>query len=616
MSAEEYVWREHIVRRLREKRKGCEGFKEIIIQNNRLIDHVAQLKSDNLKLSVENEQLRNAVSTGGTGPNVAMVTLEKKLLAQQEELTELHKRKGENSQMIVDLNVKVEQQKKLLVEKEHSLYEQQTVNNRLRAEVQLLHCSLEELKKLNTTLLDEHTALQLAFSSLEDKMRSVQDENRCLLERIMRYKSKDADKLNEENESIIRKRSAKLKRDLEDAVREPNSLNNQTVPASSGTPLHRNSTSPAQFVGSLVSDDDFDEASINGAMEALGLDEDEYINARFSAGEAMHEATRASIDTLKASGYLGQPNPTKILMKFEAHENESHAVRWSPVERMVATGGADRKVKLWDVGKGLTEPRAVLSGSSAGINSVDFDSTGAYILGTSNDYGARVWTVMDNRLRHTLTGHSGKVMAAKYVQEPIKVVTGSHDRTLKIWDLRSIACIETKFAGSSCNDLCTTDSLGSTIISGHYDKKIRFWDIRTEKQADDVLMPAKITSLDLSKDCNYLICSVRDDTIKLLDLRKNQVISTFANEHFKISCDFARATFNSSAVKIACGSADGTIFIWNVNGFLETTLKGHRNDYDLNIFRSTAVNAVSWSPNSNSLASVGKSKRCIIYSDS
>lgn len=171
------------------------------IIDNRLIDHVAQLKSDNLKLSVENEQLRNAVSTGGTGPNVAIATLEKKLLAQQEELTDLHKRKGEHSQMIVDLNLKVEQQKELLSEKEHryvpewtlvnsdsidaalslslchsrfSLYEQQTANNRLRAEVQLLHSSLEELKKLNTTLLDEHTALQLAFSSLEEKLRNVQ----------------------------------------------------------------------------------------------------------------------------------------------------------------------------------------------------------------------------------------------------------------------------------------------------------------------------------------------------------------------------------------------------------------------------------------------------------
>ncbi|KAH8247036.1 hypothetical protein KR032_007450 [Drosophila birchii] len=618
MSTEEHVWRAHVVRRLRERnRKECENFKEIIEQNNRLIDHVAQLKSDNLKLSVENEQLRSAVSTGGTGSNVAIATLEKKLLSQQEELTELHKRKGENSQMIVDLNQKVEQQRIMISEKEHSLAEQQTNNNRLRAEVQLLHSSLEELKKLNNTMLDEHTALQLAFSSLEDKMRGVQDENRCLLERLMRYKSKDADKLNEENESIIRKRlpsifrkrSAKLKRDLEDAVREPSSSSGN-VPASSSpgaASLQRNSTSPAQFVGGIIGDEDFDEATINGAMEAIGLDDNEYISARFTAGGEVGDPTsRSSIDALKATGYMGQANPTKILMKFEAHENESHAVRWSPVERMVATGGADRKVKLWDIGKNSTEPRAVLSGSSAGINSVDFDSTGAYILGTSNDYGARVWTVMDNRLRHTLTGHSGKVMAAKYVQEPIKVVTGSHDRTLKIWDLRSIACIETKFAGSSCNDLVTTDSLGSTIISGHYDKKIRFWDIRTEKQADDVLMPAKITSLDLSKDCNYLICSVRDDTIKLLDLRKNQVISTFTNEHFKISCDFARASFNSSGLKIACGSADGAIYIWNVNGFLETTLKGH----------STAVNAVSWSPNSNMLASVGKNKRCIIYSDS
>ncbi|XP_017020596.3 autophagy-related protein 16 isoform X1 [Drosophila kikkawai] len=620
MSTEEHVWRAHVVRRLRERnRKECENFKEIIEQNNRLIDHVAQLKSDNLKLSVENEQLRSAVSTGGTGSNVAIATLEKKLLSQQEELTELHKRKGENSQMIVDLNQKVEQQRILISEREHSLAEQQTNNNRLRAEVQLLHSSLEELKKLNNTMLDEHTALQLAFSSLEDKMRGVQDENRCLLERLMRYKSKDADKLNEENESIIRKRlpsifrkrSAKLKRDLEDAVREPSSSSGN-VPASpspGAASLQRNSTSPAQFIGGIIGDEDFDEATINGAMEAIGLDDNEYISARFTAGggcEVGDLTTRSSIDALKATGYMGQANPTKILMKFEAHENESHAVRWSPVERMVATGGADRKVKLWDIGKNSTEPRAVLSGSSAGINSVDFDSTGAYILGTSNDYGARVWTVMDNRLRHTLTGHSGKVMAAKYVQEPIKVVTGSHDRTLKIWDLRSIACIETKFAGSSCNDLVTTDSLGSTIISGHYDKKIRFWDIRTEKQADDVLMPAKITSLDLSKDCNYLICSVRDDTIKLLDLRKNQVISTFTNEHFKISCDFARASFNSSGLKIACGSADGAIYIWNVNGFLETTLKGH----------STAVNAVSWSPNNNMLASVGKNKRCIIYSDS
>ncbi|XP_067616790.1 autophagy-related protein 16-1-like isoform X1 [Eurosta solidaginis] len=204
-------------------------------------------------------------------------------------------------------------------------------------------------------------------------------------------------------------------------------------------------------------------------------------------------------------------------------------------------------------------------------------------------------------------------MAAKYLQEPIKVVTGSHDRTLKIWDLRSIACIETKFAGSSCNDLVTTDSLGSTIISGHYDKKIRFWDIRTEKQADDILMPAKITSIDLSKDGNCLICSIRDDTIKLLDLRKNQIVSSFSHENFKLSCDWARASFNSCGSKVACGSSDGLVYIWNVLGEFEATLKGHTSGSGL--FHSSAVHAVSWCHNSNALASVGKGKRCIIYTE-
>lgn len=118
-------------------------------------------------------------------------------------------------------------------------------------------------------------------------------------------------------------------------------------------------------------------------------------------------------------------------------------------------------------------------------------------------------------------------MAAKFLGEPSKVVTGSHDRTLKIWDLRSRACIETKFAGSSCNDLVTTDGSGSTIISGHFDKKIRFWDTRTDCSANDILLQGKITSLDLSKDCKYLVSCVRDDTIKLFDLRMNHMVKTF-----------------------------------------------------------------------------------------
>ena len=56
-------------------------------------------------------------------------------------------------------------------------------------------------------------------------------------------------------------------------------------------------------------------------------------------------------------------------------------------------------------------------------------------------------------LQHTLTGHSGKVLAAKFLGDKSKVVSGSHDRTLKIWDLRTLACEQTQYSENLQRDI-------------------------------------------------------------------------------------------------------------------------------------------------------------------
>lgn len=42
-------------------------------------------------------------------------------------------------------------------------------------------------------------------------------------------------------------------------------------------------------------------------------------------------------------------------------------------------------------------------------------------------------------LKHTLTGHTNKVVTGKFLGV-MKIVTGSYDRTLKVWDLIQKAC--------------------------------------------------------------------------------------------------------------------------------------------------------------------------------
>lgn len=56
--------------------------------------------------------------------------------------------------------------------------------------------------------------------------------------------------------------------------------------------------------------------------------------------------------TAGGSVYFRDEIPNKVQLQFDAHDGEVQAVKWSPVDRIVATGGSDRKVKLWDVGKG------------------------------------------------------------------------------------------------------------------------------------------------------------------------------------------------------------------------------------------------------------------------
>lgn len=96
-----------------------------LLADNKLFDAANALRSENLQLSVQIEKLRlenghsgGVVSSAEAKLQEKIQHLEQKLLVQQEELTELHRRKGENAQQIIDLNTKLHEKEKQLALKE------------------------------------------------------------------------------------------------------------------------------------------------------------------------------------------------------------------------------------------------------------------------------------------------------------------------------------------------------------------------------------------------------------------------------------------------------------------------------------------------------------------
>ncbi|XP_038674923.1 protein Atg16l2-like [Scyliorhinus canicula] len=296
--------------------------------------------------------------------------------------------------------------------------------------------------------------------------------------------------------------------------------------------------------------------------------------------------------------------PARVRHSLEAHDGEVNAVKFSPSSKILATGGSDRRVKLWDIVGGMLRKQKVLEGSNDGVTSIEFDPSGQQLLTGSYDNTARVWSLKNCELKCVLSGHSAKVTAAKFKCYYREAVTGSHDRTIRVWDLSKTACIHSIPTLSRCSDVVCSDSF---IISGHFDKKVRLWDSRAGMKTSEIPLQGKVTSLDINSDRTQLLSCSRDDLLNVTDLRMNETRLELRAEGFKCGADWTKAIFSPDGCYAVVGSSEGVLYVWDtLTGQLETSLVGqHR----------SSINAVSWSLSGEYVVTVDRTKMANLWSD-
>lgn len=117
-------------------------------------------------------------------------------------------------------------------------------------------------------------------------------------------------------------------------------------------------------------------------------------------------------------------------MIFADHVGDVTTIALSEDGTYLVTGGVDSNVRLWDVQTG--DPLRIFTGHTRAITQVR--AMDELIVSTSEDGTARVWH-HERGHQHTLSGHTGAVMAGLFDMTHGNVITLASDSTRRNWQI-------------------------------------------------------------------------------------------------------------------------------------------------------------------------------------
>jgi guanine nucleotide-binding protein G(I)/G(S)/G(T) subunit beta-1 len=243
---------------------------------------------------------------------------------------------------------------------------------------------------------------------------------------------------------------------------------------------------------------------------------------------------------------------------------------YSPSGSMVACGGLDNTCSIYNIqGKDNSENADIkvtkqLSAHNGYLSGCQF-ITDKNIVTSSGDQTCILWDTELGQVTRKFSGHTGDVMCVHISPDHNTFVSGSCDKTARIWDIRTGDCVQT-ISGHHTSDINSVKYFpnGMLIGTGSDDQSCSLFDVRANQTlttySDDTVVKEPVTSMAFSKSGRVMFAAYEDNKIIAWDTMKSKPLKILTGHQNCVSC----VAVSPSGCALVSSSWDTSLKVWSI----------------------------------------------------
>ncbi len=320
------------------------------------------------------------------------------------------------------------------------------------------------------------------------------------------------------------------------------------------------------------------------------------------------------------------------------HPDYAYSAVFSPNGKIILTICRDEKARLWSFETGkeiytLDHPDFV--------RNAKFFPDGLRVLTACSDLTAKVWDVETGSLVQELKGHISEIISMAISPDQRYVLAGAYSRTAVMWNVETGKIVHRfQHADAGVNSNGTPQDAvsavkfspdGRQVLTGSADKTARLWNVATGKEIHLFPSISYVSYVDFSPDGRFILTETSDTSTTLWNRETGQPIDQFNHgdkipldtaffspdsqhlmtegdgilKHWRISDHtillslglsyaFSDSTFSHDGTMFGAGCSDGSVRVWDtVTGEEIHMFGGHEEQVD----------SIAFSPDSQFLLS-------------